>query len=73
LRSEQEWRERLLKTGFAVEAQYLAACLPEEERVLLGKQAQTLQAEQIGLTGKMQKSLLPCMPKSSRMLTNETL
>ena len=63
---------RLNSLGFADEADYLAACLPEEERTTLMRQARKLADEQTGLVSMGREKTTKLETEQRKQITNDS-
>ena len=69
--SDATFVAQLGRGGFADEADFLAACLPEEERNQLHSQAEQLAAEQAGLVARLQGNAARLAEEQGLQLTDQ--
>jgi exonuclease SbcC len=70
--AEDVFLTRLNGLGFADEADYVAACLPEEERANLMRQAQKLADEQTGLVSMEREKVSQVETEQRKQITNDS-
>ena len=68
--AEETLKTHLIRTGFEDEAEYLAACLPEEERKSLGEKAEALNREETALETLRKEKAGALQAERGKMITD---